>query len=482
MMEPGSPDEMARIGKAPGALEQADLRLAQLYEISKLFVSFENVQQSFDPALGIVNETLPLRSAVLIEAEGRRTEMVVWASEGQDAEQLQAVKHNAETAYAYLAGTASRKAEVIERAGRTRLPRQPVIEGDLAKRFIVIPLVVARRPPFGALQLEAAGPLDKSDLMFVNAIGNQLAITLDRDRVRRSDIARREHAEEERGRAEVRGAAAEKERAIAENLREKYEALAVENARLYEQAQKAVQVREQILAIVSHDLKNPLNTILMTVALLTKAADDPEVLPRTVGRIQRAAVRMLRLIGDLLDFASIQAGRLAIKRDLQEPGPILQEALANFEILAQEKQLGLTAEIGPSLPKVYCDRDRLLQVLSNLLGNATKVTSEGGHVVLRVEDRVHEVLFSVLDDGPGISKEDTKHLFERYWRSGEAQYKGTGLGLAIAQGIVLAHGGRIWAESDLGRGARFFFTVPASDDRRQSTRRSGDPLALPPKV
>jgi signal transduction histidine kinase len=478
------PDPKPRLGNALDALEQADRRLAQLYEISKLFVSFEDVPQTFDSALGIVNETLPLRSAILIETEGSRTEMIVWASQGQDEEQLRAVKHNVETAYAYLTGAASPKlVGVTERAGKTTLPRQPVIEGDFAKRFIVIPLVVARRPPFGALQLEAAGPLDKADLMFVSAIGNQLAITLDRDRARRSDIARRENAEAQRGRAEVRGAAAEKERALAENLREKYEALAVENARLYEQAQQAVRVREQILAIVSHDLKNPLNTILMSAALLTKVApDDQEALPRTVGRIQRAALRMLRLIGDLLDFASIQAGRLAIKRDLQEPGAIIQETLANFESLAQERQLGLTAEIGLALPKVYCDRDRLLQVLANLVGNATKVTSEGGHVILRVEDRVHEVLFTVSDDGPGISNEDTKHLFERYWRSGEAQYKGTGLGLAIAQGIVIAHGGRIWAESDLGRGASFFFTVPASDDRRQSTRRSGEPLTLPPKV
>jgi len=475
-MGPLPPDKEPRTGTT---LKQADLRLAQLYEISKLFASFANVQQTFDTALGIVNETLPLRSAILIEAGEGRTEMIVWTSEGQDAEQLRAVKQHVVAAYAYLIGASSPDSvELSERAGRTTLPPQPVIEGDLARRFVVIPLVVARRPPFGALQLEVAGPLDKPDLMFVNAMVNQLSIALDRDHVRRRDVMRREDAEAGRGKAEVRGATAEKGRAIAEDLREKYEALAAENARLYAEAQQAVRVREQILAIVSHDLKNPLNTILMATSLLEKGVPDEERggLPRTVGRIQRAAYRMLRLIGDLLDFASIQAGRLAIKRELQEPGSIIQETLVSFESAAQEKNLGLTANVEDGLPKVYCDRDRLLQVLSNLVGNATKITAEGGHVSLRVEDRGHEVLFTVSDDGPGISKEDTKHLFERYWRSGEAQYKGTGLGLAIAQGIVSAHGGRIWAESDLGRGATFFFTVPASDDRRQTARRSGEPV------
>jgi signal transduction histidine kinase len=457
-MSPRAIRKRARAGTAAGALKQADRRLSQLYEISKLFASFENVQQTFDPALAIVTKTLPLRSAILVEAEERRAGMVIWAAKDRDEGELQAVKDHAESAYAYLVGASPKALAFDEQAGKTVLPLQPAAAGGGAKRMIVLPLVVARRPPFGALQLEVAGPLDKTDLRFVNAIANQLSIALDRDRARRRDLALRRQAEEEK---------------------EKYAALAAENARLYDEARQAVGVREQILAVVSHDLKSPLNTILMSVGLLEKGTPDEQrgALPRTAARIQRAAQRMLRLIGDLLDFASIQAGGLAIQRDLHEPGAIVEETLAIFESLAQEKKLALTADVQPELPKIYCDRDRLIQVLSNLAGNATKVTAEGGHVTLRVEDREHEVLFTVTDDGPGISKEDAKHLFERYWRSGEVQYKGTGLGLAIAKGIVVAHGGRIWAESDLGRGARFFFTIPANDDRRQKTRRSGEPPA-----
>ncbi len=411
---------------------QAHQRLEQLYEVNKLFATFENVEQIFEPTLGIVTRTLPLRSAILIKVDDDRSKMIVWPSEGQNSGHMRTVKQHLQAAYAYLVGAAS----TVSRAGT---------EANLAKKFIVIPLVVAHHPPFGALQLEGVQPFDKADLIFVNAIANQLAIALDRDRRRRRDITRRE---------------------IAERSREKYQALADENARLYEQARQAVREREQILAIVSHDLKNPLGTILMTTATLAKRGISKErrrELPQAVGRIQRSAERMQRLIEDLLDFASIEAGRVAIKPQPHDPVSMIHETLACFESVSQETQLRLTADVEPDLPAISCDRDRILQVLSNLVDNAIKATAEGGQIVVRAEARGHELLFAVSDDGPGISEEDAKHLFERYWRSDEANYQGTGLGLAIAGGIVSAHGGRIWAESELGRGATFLFTVPAAD-------------------
>jgi signal transduction histidine kinase len=118
--------------------------------------------------------------------------------------------------------------------------------------------------------------------------------------------------------------------------------------------------------------------------------------------------------------------------------------------------------VEPQLPKLDGDRERILQVLSNLVGNATKVITEGGHVTLRVEARGRDLLFAVSDDGPGIGEENVKYLFERYWRGDDPTYKGTGLGLAIAKGIVNAHGGQIWVESQLGHGATFLFTIPAA--------------------
>ncbi|MCY1041274.1 HAMP domain-containing sensor histidine kinase [Corallococcus sp. bb12-1] len=446
------------------SLEQAYRRLEHLYEISKLFASFESVAQSFDPALGILAKSLPLRSAVLIQTENGQSRMIIWPSASQSSERMRSVKRHAEDAYAYLLGAESTESlGLTEQPGVTLLPRQEMFPWDAEKRFIVIPLVVAQHSLFGALQLEAAISLDKKDLIFVNAIANQLAIALERDRAWRRDITRRKDAEEERAQAEARGATSDRDRLVAESSSAKYEELASENARLYKQAQLSVRVREQILGVVSHDLKNPLSTILMN----TSALAQPGVLegrrtdvPRAVGRIQRAAERMMRLIDDLLDFASIEFGQLSIKRQPNDADSMINETLASFERVAQEHRLKMTAEVDLRLPKIFCDRDRILQVLSNLVGNATKVTAEGGHITLKVEAHENQSVFAVADDGPGIRVEDIKHLFDRYWRSGEARYRGTGQGLAIARGIVDAHGGRIWVESEWGHGTTFRFTVP----------------------
>ena len=456
----------------PGAVasvigpEQAHLRLQHLYEISKLFASFENIEATVDPALIIATKTLPLRSAILTEAEDGRSTRVVWHSEGLSAQQLQTTREHADAAHTYLVGAAPAETrDLSERAGKTSWPRRAEPEGALGRRFIIIPLVVPHGPPFGTLALEGARVLDKTDLMFANAIANQLAIALDRDRSWQRDIARREQAEQERTQAEAKGASVERDLVLVDALLEKSEALAADNARLFREAQEAVRGREQILAIVSHDLRNPLGTILLTAGVLSKKVVENERrrgLPLAVGRIKRAAERMLRLIEDLLDFASIEAGRLAIHRQWHDPGGMIDETLTSFESALQEKRLQLTAEIQPDLPQASCDRDRILQVLSNLVGNATKVAEDGGHITLRAEARENEILFTVADDGPGVAQEDLTHLFERYWRSEGTQYKGTGLGLAIAGGIVAAHGGRIWAESELGKGATFRFTVPTT--------------------
>jgi signal transduction histidine kinase len=452
--------------KANGSSELTHLRLADMYELSKLFASFENADQPLDPALSIITKTLPISGAILIEKDGAGSRVIVWPTDGESSERIRADRMHAEAAYAYLVGpTSSESIELREQVGVTRLPRPSGTEADRAERFIVIPLVVADRPPFGILQIEGARTFDETDLKFVNAIANLLAIALDRDRAWRRDITRREHAEQGRSHAETRSDAAERDRIVAEASSAKYEALAAENARLCEQARKAVRAREEILAVVSHDLKNPLGAILMTISNLTQKA-APEASrgsSEALGRIQDAANIMLRLIEDLLDFSSIEAGRLAVEREPQGPGSMIDETLARFASVEQAKRLRWTADIQPSLPPVSCDRDRILQVLSNLVANATKAAPEAGHITLRVERRGSDLLFSVTDDGPGISEEDAKHLFERYWRSPEAGYKGTGLGLAIANGIVSAHGGRIWVDSERGRGTAVLFTLPMPD-------------------
>ena len=177
--------------------------------------------------------------------------------------------------------------------------------------------------------------------------------------------------------------------------------------------------------------------------------------------IQRSATRMSRLIDDLVDFAGIQAGRLAVHKERHSTRELIDEAIENFAAAAAERGLELVADVPPSPPELSCDRDRVVQVLSNLLANAVKVTAAGGRVVVSVAARDGEVELAVSDTGPGIAADDLPHLFERYWRSKDAGYEGTGLGLAIAKGIVEAHGGRISATSRVGVGTTFTVVLPS---------------------
>ena len=255
----------------------------------------------------------------------------------------------------------------------------------------------------------------------------------------------------------------EQDLALAEELARRG-SLALEHARLYSEARRAIGVREQMLAIVSHDLRTPLSTIVMASGLLREGGDDEMRLLATQ-KIERAANRMDRLIGDLLDFASIEGGGLAMIPRAHEISPIVEEAVTSFEELAKAQRVHLTSELSVEQGRVFGDRDRLLQVLSNLISNALKVTPRGGLVNVTVKTREREAVFAVSDSGPGIPFAEQARLFERYWRSPGASYKGTGLGLAIAQGIIEAHGGRMWVDSDVGCGATFFFTVPLAPDR-----------------
>jgi PAS domain S-box-containing protein len=727
------PPRARTLPKVTARTDYTRVRLEHLYEISKRFLSFESAERTFDDVLAIAAQTLPLTSAVLIEELAGTSRMIVWPSESRDAAELESAKTNAQTIYGHLRGATpdAIDARMIEEAGATILPPVPANVTLSGKRSIVIPLVTPPgRPIFGALQLTAGGTLDEGDVMFVNAVANQLAVALDRRHAWERDVARREDAEasearifEElhftraitlsldegvvavdldqhvtfanaaaarildrsedamhqsvlsehvelqaadgrpmtlpiaqvlrsgepargegnlarrdgtrlplsyrvgvmRRRGAIAGAVAVLEdvtarkraeedqrcllaaskilgsgledaatmvkfarllvprlgdwcfvdvlddaeiacvaRTCADTGREtllpdtgppieladhpaagvvgggrpllvtdavqswaartrmaprhrellaelgarcllivpmtigtravgaltfvitepgrrheeadvqlaeelgRRAALAVENARLYARSRHQTRVREQILGVVSHDLRNPLASIGLSIGVLAEigvAQDEQRTHGQALGVLQRSLNRAERLIDDLLDFANIDAGRLSLELMELDPAVLLREARDVLEPLAREKHVVLVIDAEPSLPQVRADRDRVLQVLSNLGGNAIKVSSGGAAVELRAASRGDEIVFSVTDTGPGISETDQRHLFERYWRSSTAMYKGTGLGLAIAQGIVEGHGGRIWVESTLGAGSTFFFTLPVHADR-----------------
>lgn len=241
--------------------------------------------------------------------------------------------------------------------------------------------------------------------------------------------------------------------------------IAIDNARLYEEAQRAIHMREEVLAVVSHDLKNPLGAIQLAGAtLLRKQGADPRS-RKQIEVINRSGSRMEHLIGDLLDMASIQAERLAIDRRLEDPEDVVVEAVESHEPAAREKGVGIVLACEMSGPPIPIDRDRILQVFGNLLGNAIKFCRAGDVITVRGERSAREVLLSVEDSGPGIPESDLAHVFEPYWSAKDHAKKGTGLGLYISKGVVEAHGGRLWVESKPSEGATFYFTLPVADAR-----------------
>jgi PAS domain S-box-containing protein len=232
-------------------------------------------------------------------------------------------------------------------------------------------------------------------------------------------------------------------------------ALEEERAALLREAQQAVRAREEVLAVVSHDLRNPLNAIVMaTDLLLMQHGDGPSA--EMLRRIKRLTGRMEVLIRDLLDVSSIEAGRFTVEVQPEPVGKILREVREILESQAEER--GISLDVQGDLVEVEADYDRILQVLCNLAGNALKFTPEGGRVaVLAVADAC-VVHFTVEDTGCGIPEEHRSHLFEPFWRGSAGD--GAGLGLAIAQGIVEAHRSRIAVESEVGRGTRMSFSLP----------------------
>ncbi len=229
-------------------------------------------------------------------------------------------------------------------------------------------------------------------------------------------------------------------------------------------AEEATRAREEIISVVSHDLRNPLGAILIGASTLLQVDGDPgRRISGIASRIHRQAERMARQIEDLVDFAGIQAGKLAIERVDHMPTEIILAASDMFAPLAHERGLILETKVQPDLPAVCCDSERALQVMSNLVSNAFKVTPKGGHVKIGVEARATDIVFYVNDSGPGIASTELPKLFERYWRGKTSQYRGAGLGLSIARGIVDAHGGKIWAESTVGVGSTFFFSLSAGN-------------------
>ena len=241
-------------------------------------------------------------------------------------------------------------------------------------------------------------------------------------------------------------------------------AYALDNARLYTTAQRATRAREDVLSVVSHDLGNPLAAIRLCAAALLEAPPS-EVLEQRhlVQAISNSADWMSRLIQDLLDVSTIEVGKLSVERRTEQVAPIIRQAVAMVGPQANQRGVLLSSLVADGVPAVHGDAARLIQVVTNLLGNSLKYTERGGSVSVSVIAQGDEVLITVRDTGSGIPAEQLPRIFERYYtRKRGANKSGSGLGLSIARGIVEAHGGRIWVESVVGEGTSFFVALPAA--------------------
>lgn len=240
-------------------------------------------------------------------------------------------------------------------------------------------------------------------------------------------------------------------------------ALAIDNARAYAAARQASLARDEVLGIVSHDLRNPISAIGMCARALEAQPPGDEA-AELARMIRRSTAWMQHIIRDLLDVTAIEARRLAVDPAPTTATAIVDAVLAIHAPIAGERELVLTTEVTPALPPLHVDPDRMVQAVGNLLGNAIRFTPRGGRVALAVTCAPGGVAFTVTDAGPGIPAADLPHLFDRFWQARATRRGGAGLGLAIARGIAEAHGGCIEVRSTVGEGSRFALVLPTGSE------------------
>jgi signal transduction histidine kinase len=386
------------------------------------------IGQTLEEALQVVYSTLRLDCCELLELAANGQSLLLTAGVGWDPA---------------VVGHARISSGRGSQAGYAISVGDPVIIHDLAleTRFAPSPLLSERgvvsgvsvlvhdqHRLFGVLSGHTCQPrtFTTNDVQFLQSIANLLAAAIQRDRSER------------------------------------------EREGLLRQTQRAVAARDRAVGVVSHDLGNPLSTILIcATALLDPEPPSAQGTRQMAQIIQRSGAWMQQIVQDLLDRASLDAGRLKLDRRPIAAADVITVAQDMFIPLAQEQAVQFFVRCPADLPRIDADPKRLLQVLSNLLSNAMKFTQPGGQVVLSageypapVEQGGGAIRFTVSDTGLGIAPEDLSHICDWFWHVRRVGQRGTGLGLAIAKDLVEAHGGNLNVESAIGSGSSFWFTMP----------------------
>ncbi len=245
-------------------------------------------------------------------------------------------------------------------------------------------------------------------------------------------------------------------------------AIALDNARLHDQVRTGIRARDDMIGIVSHDLRNPVNAVKMLIGVMLSRERAEQLAPDMIEYatiIRQAAEQMDALIRDLLDVTRVEAGRLAVDPRPVNTEEMLSDALRTLAPVAQAKGLRLKLSAPDDLPLVKADIERIRQALSNLVGNAIKFSAPGGEIDVRAAVLNGDVVFSVGDKGRGMTPQELANAFDRFWQSSRTDRQGAGLGLAITKGIIEAHEGRIWATSTPNDGSTFFFTLPIAREQ-----------------
>lgn len=229
-------------------------------------------------------------------------------------------------------------------------------------------------------------------------------------------------------------------------------------------AERAVSGRDEVLRVVAHDLGNALSAVQVTSRVLLRTLSEEGREGEARKRVENIRIlteQMQRLRQDLLDVALLDAGELTISASPVSPRQLIEDAVARYQPLAEERSVSLETSVADDLPLVAADVDRVQQALTNLVTNAIKFTPPGGRVAIDAAGVGGAVRFDVVDTGPGIAEEDLSQIFDRFWKRRDGNPHGAGLGLAIARGIIEAHGGTIAVESRVGEGSTFSFLLPA---------------------